>query len=254
LIARDYGFRTLAVPHNIESLVPEQVETITRPRSGFRSLQNEIDQFKHDSASVCISREEQWLLNVSGVQAGFLPYFPIPDDELNLLRLRIQRKPAKPKKFLVLGSACNPPVRRGIMELVSIVGPIAVRRGYRIEVVGNQVNELRLDSFGGAVVNRGRLSDTELAEIMSETSAAIVFQRQGCGALTKIPELLVAGIPVFGNANAIRSTSQYEGVYEFDTIDELESLMLDELPMPVPPSRPTVLEERFVKLLSSMGS
>jgi len=245
-IASEFGFKSVAVPQNIESLVPEQTDEVALPRAGWGALRNEVNHFRLDAATFCISREEQWFLNVNGIDAGCLPYFPIPDWEAELLGLRQIRRPALPRRFLILGSAANPPVRRGIVELANLAGPIAAKLGCHIDVAGNDTQELKIDPCSGAVTNHGTVSAEHLSSLLMETTAAIVLQRAGCGALTKLPEFLIAGIPVIANANALRSAYHYRGVHEFESNEELEALMQADLPVPPPPDRPRMHETRFI--------
>jgi hypothetical protein len=81
---------------------------------------------------------------------------------------------------------------------------------------------------------------------MASSEKAVVFQTRGSGALTRIPELLLAGLPVICNPHAARSAQQYDGVEIFDTDEELVSLLNARAPMPVPPDRPVQAEERLL--------
>jgi hypothetical protein len=55
--------------------------------------------------------------------------------------------------------------------------------------------------------------------------AAIVYQECGSGALTKICEFLLAGVPVLANQHAARSYYNCSGVIEFASVAELPLLI-----------------------------
>ena len=251
-LAREFGFRSFALPENIESLVPDQHDDVAFPSAGLGALRNELRQFRLDHAVSCISREEQWLLNVSGIDAGFLPYFPIPAWEQELLQLRRHRSPVA-NRFLLLGSAGNPPVRNGMLEIIRLAAPITAGGRAEIHVAGNETEQFAVHDLGPGVVLHGTLPTAALNELMRTCRAALVYQRQGCGALTKVPEFLIAGIPVIGNANALRSAHHLDGAYEFGGVDELESLMTADLPAPGPPARPAADEARFLQTLHRLA-
>jgi hypothetical protein len=252
-LAREFGYRSFALPENIESLVPDQYDDIAFPAAGLGALRNELRQFRLDHAVSCISREEQWLLNVSGIDAGFLPYYPIPPWEEELLELRRTRRPSR-NRFLLLGSAGNPPVRQGMLELLRLASPIAGRCGAEIHVAGNETEQFAAHDLGPGVILHGTVTSAALSDLMRNCCAALVYQRQGCGALTKVPEFLIAGIPVIGNANALRSAHHLDGVYEFSRVEELESLVQADLPAPATPPRPAAEEARFIHTLRSLAS
>ena len=66
------------------------------------------------------------------------------------------------------------------------------------------------------------------------------------GFLTRIPDMLVAGIPVIVNQIAARSTSGYSGVYSYQYPEELNLWLDKELPMPSLPEKPEYAEKAFI--------
>jgi hypothetical protein len=63
----------------IESLVPGQTDRVVGSNSVAKALEIEVKQLAKADLVVCISREEQWLLNAFGIAADCLPYFPTAD-------------------------------------------------------------------------------------------------------------------------------------------------------------------------------
>jgi hypothetical protein len=72
-------------------------------------------------------------------------------------------------------------------------------------MVGSHVDELVPRNHGVPRLEvRGKVSDRELTELLTQVGTALVPQRMGFGALTRIPELACAGVPslVFPHAAA----------------------------------------------------
>jgi len=59
----------------------------------------------------------------------------------------------------------------------------------------------------------------------------ICYQESGAGALTKIREMLLAGVPVLANAHACRSYDEYRGagLVEFADLGDLDRATADVL-------------------------
>jgi hypothetical protein len=251
--AADAGVRLLAVPQNLESLVEGQHDVTTRSTRPEVNLRDEIQRLRLAAAVFCISYEEQWLLADCGIQAEVLPYFPVAEIEAGLLRLRTRRDPARPARFLVIGTAGNPPVRAGMIELLRQAGPVARRCGCELHVAGYDTEQLA-GQLGEATVLHGSVSADELTRLMTTARGALIWQRSGSGALTRIAECLLAGLPVLANEIAARSYHHFPGIHLFRSADELAELMTADLPMPSAPSRPVKDETRFIERLRSLAS
>ena len=67
--------------------------------------------------------------------------------------------------------------------------------------------------------------------------------------LTKIPEMLAAGIPVIANRIAARSASHFSGVYIYDSLEELHDLLNKQFGEITIPSLSKNVEARFVRAI-----
>jgi glycosyltransferase involved in cell wall biosynthesis len=105
------------------------------------------------------------------------------------------------------------------------------------------INELELSSEFKII---GSLSNRDLLDVMSETTAVLIHQRYGLGSLTKIPEMLIAGIPVIANNIAARSYYDYNGIHIYNNIQELAQLMSQTFLVPEVPLPPLQDEKRFI--------
>jgi glycosyltransferase involved in cell wall biosynthesis len=239
--------------------VPENIYTAERGfrdfwsgRRGLAALERELEFLRRCHAVFCISREEQWLLRVQGIEADHLPYYPPRQLEEFLRDVRRRRRPPAARRFLLLGTALHLPTGRGLEDqlraLCSKPGP----GGYRIDVAGRGTEGLKSAVASPNVVIHGTVSQEHLGELLAETSAAIIHQRPSVGALTRIPELLLAGVPVIANVDASRSAWMLPGVMHFDSTEELEALMDGPLPVPPVPERPLRAEQRFCEAVREL--
>jgi hypothetical protein len=71
----------------------------------------------------------------------------------------------------------------------------------------------------------------------------------GAGAVTRIPEALLAGIPVIANRNAARDQPETPGVHVYEDAAEFAELVRARLPYPPPPPEPVAAQRRFTEQL-----
>jgi hypothetical protein len=112
---------------------------------------------------------------------------------------------------------------------------------------------------GENVVFKGPLSDEDLDNMLVKIKGCIAYQGDGSGALTKICEFLLAGVPVLANSHAARSYYNTPGVFEFTDIHDIAraSKLLDSAEMEVPiPGRPdsAALLSEIESLLGDEGT
>jgi hypothetical protein len=244
--AKNAGMRLVVVPQNIESLRPGAREA----RTGHvfpRWFEYELDHLALADRVFTISREEQWLLRLREIDAAYLPFFPDPVQRERWLALR-QRRSGPYDRLVVLGSAVNPPTRAGMHDLLTWMRTQDSMTP--IHVMGYGTESLR-DLAGGRIVIHGGVDDSVLEEHLLRARAVILHQRAAIGALIRISEMLLAGVPVLASAIAARSTSHYAGVSVYESFADLASLLeresWDVPPVPTPPSS---FERDFIDTVS----
>lgn len=228
------GVPVVALCHNIEALSRSQVL-----EEGQRELlASELCYIRLCSLAVTISREETFLLRNLGINALYHPYFPVSQISERMLRIRTKRRGAG-NDFLLVGTANNAPTMKGMQEMMrrwsSINKSIA---GARLIVAGYGTDPLRDFADGKNVIFKGAVSSEELDEILLGIGACIAYQEDGSGALTKICEFLLAGIPVLANSHAARSYYNLPGVVEFTETADLARA--SRLIATVPPDFPLI--------------
>ena len=221
------GARIIGYPHNMESLVPTQVDAITRKEAPYW-LYEEIERLKQCDEVYCISKEETWLLQVFGVNAKYYPYYPPKEVEQELLeirKLRERRKANKVRQYLILGSATNPPTRMGMQELIDYFAQHKDSTIF-IQVAGYQTERLKVPD-GSENVNFGTVSSEKLRALLVETDGIIIYQPATSGALTRIVENRIAGIPIYANFGAARDYFNLPDVHVYNSMEELREMLCD---------------------------
>lgn len=210
------GHRVIGMPHNIESLV--------RGKSVI-ALGAEVSNLRLCDAIFTISKEETWLLRLLGLNAHYLPYYPPQAAESFFLSIRREReqRASKPcKVFSLLGSATNAPTRSGMQALVDFAATQDLP--FKLIVAGYGTESLNPVS-NSQIVFRGALSNDELEKLLIDIDGIVIFQPPTTGALTRIPEMLLAGIPVFSNFNAARNYFGVSGIELYNTFEELFDML-----------------------------
>lgn len=250
-LAEDNKYKTIAVPQNIESLVASYGD-YPNLKSVLSNLENEVCHLAKSDAIFCISREEQWLLKLFGIESDFLPYYPAKQIFNELLDIRKSRTSSEKSRFLVLGTANNPPTLIGMIEQIKILVEIRKEVSFEVDIAGYGTESLGEHCIDANINLLGTISVSKLHDLMKGAIAVLIHQKAGVGALTRIPEMLIAGIPVIANANACRSAFTYEGTYCYDDKSELAELMTKNLSMPEVLPRPKEAEKRFIDSLLAL--
>lgn len=245
--AAQMGLKVVALPHDLVTL-----NRVPAPEPG-PELAREVLGLKRCDGLFTISREEQWLLGLFGCPADFLPYFPPAALEASLLRARQNRRPPANAPILLLGSISNPQTRAGVEHQLQLLRSAAPAPGRRVILAGNGTEALA--ALAGANVEvRGAVSDEALATLMAESAVLWTYQAAGTGALTRIVEALLAGLPVAGGGVALRSTAHLRDVYPVETVAELAALLPLLPPVAAQPVPPLQAEQELVKKVTALAA
>ncbi len=235
---------------NIESLADKNKDFF----NGDLFPQTFLTEIKHLQQAdyiFCISREEQWLLKLFEIQAEYLPYYPPKSLEEKLLEIREKREKTEKKNFLILGSVTNKPTRLGVIELINWLNQVNNNIDFQVDIAGYGTETLEEYCQNSNIKLHGSVTPEELINLQETTQAIIVHQIAASGVLTRIPEMLIAGIPVIGNSIACRSSFGYSGVYCYDNMAELQQLLTMDFPVPDILVRSINCEQNFVNCLKN---
>ncbi|RZK39376.1 MAG: hypothetical protein EOO90_19010 [Pedobacter sp.] len=224
-VLNENGIPFFAIPHNIESLVEGN-------KSPFSSLDSpkwlfeELNCLALSDNIFTISKEEQWLLSVNKIESNYLPYYPTELLKSSLLQIREQKSNQnfniKKLNILLLGTFYNKPTFDGFVELIE---HLKKYDNLTINVCGFGSEQLKGKYTENNVKIMGSLKNNELDDIIIKSDFGIIHQRPSSGALTRIPELLIAGLPLFVNIHAARSSPSNEGLQIYNSIPELLDLI-----------------------------
>ena len=213
------GIPMVAVCHNIESLSAGQVAE----DSAMRLLEQEIGILKSSTLVITISREEDWLLNNLGLSSHFFPYFPVEAVRNRMAAIRRQRLKTEKSGYLVMGTAHNIQTRLGMERLIHLWNRYELSKKHGpLRVAGHATEKfITLPDSRSGIELLGGVADEELDNLLAQTKGCICYQESGAGALTRIPELLLAHVPVLANTYAARTYSGNRGILEFRRLEDL---------------------------------
>ncbi|MGK7894471.1 MAG: hypothetical protein AB4372_12800 [Xenococcus sp. (in: cyanobacteria)] len=247
-IKKKYQVPLIALPHNIESFFMIHFKNRNSHKL-FDYLKQELKGLKTADFVFAVSVEEQIFLRNYGIEAEYLPYYPGQRLIDIYSDIRQARKISQKQSFLILGSAKNHANVEGFLQLTDWINNFVNDRYLEVKLVGNQTESLK-DSLNYPWLQIcGTATETELKQYLTETRAVLIHQTKGLGVLTRIPEMLVAGIPIIANRIAARSATHLPGVYIYDSPEELHHLLtqeFEEVPMPQPPKN---AESRFIQAI-----
>ena len=219
------GAKIIAYPHNLESLVPTQQDNTSHKLAPYW-LYEEVERLKMCDEVYAISKEETWLLQLFGVNAKYFPYYPPKAAEDEFLSIKEQRKnidKCSTKSYLILGSATNPPTRIGMQNLIDFFAS-KENLPYLVYVGGYKSETLDCKTHP-QIEYYGTLSVEKLQELLINVDGIIINQPTTSGALTRIVENRIAGIPVYANFGAARDFYNLPDVHVYESFEELDEML-----------------------------
>ncbi|MFZ2900370.1 MAG: glycosyltransferase [Saprospiraceae bacterium] len=249
--ARSAGLKVVALPHNLESLVPNPTPSNIRPGKAAH-FNNEIKVLSQCDAVFTISHEETWLLKLFDINAHFLPYYPTSETLDYLKDIREVRKELPQEGYLIMGSAGNYPTQKGILELIETVGNSIQLETFKIAGFGTEQFRKSVQPYLNIQL-LGELSNQQLFSEIASTKGVIIHQPPTTGMITRITELLIAGVPVICNYISARSYYGVEGIHIYQKKEDLRELV--KAPLPVPPSPKSIekWEKHFISILEELN-
>jgi hypothetical protein len=228
----------------------QNIETLSYPQIPFEK-QKDLFSKELDTLALCdlvisISREDTWLLRNFKIPAFFFPYFPPEQIKKRLLTIRQHRQKNKKENIMLLGNAGNMATRKGMEKVLQYWRTSGLSRsfgrlwavGYKTDIFFKEMNSDNDMEFLGS------LPEVQLDEKLGTVKACLCYQEGGGGALTRISEMLVAGVPILASSHAARTYHNMKGVIEFRDLENLEEALKqvdpfdgngEEIPIPSEP-------------------
>lgn len=254
--ARDAGTGLIGLPHNLEVWQQDTPRDFYSGEGLPHSVHREAVFTSLCDVVFCISREEQWLLANYGANADFLPYHPPADELVRLQTIRTARTSAPPDgmEFFAIAACSNRKNREGMIALAETVAGMPADPDFHLHVGGFGSQDLQPLFPAGRCTFHGEMEPTQVDALMRRCKGAIVYQRTGVGALTRIPELLCAGIPVLANPHAARSATHMAGVHLFHNGPDLLEQARSPLPLPPMPEPDRAAEQRLLDWVARLAT
>lgn len=250
LFKERYNKKVFSFPHNVESLVPGQHSDIFKNHQAW--FFNELKYLKQCNHVFTISREEEWLLQTYGIKASYLPYYPIVKVEQELGRIRKKRQDLLfQNSFLIVGSVTNIPTYNGILSLLNFICSTSWPGDVKFIVAGFGTECFKEFEIHNFIKVLGSVSDDEFSKLLVETKLVLINQQASTGALTKIIEFLISGIPVVCNKASSRSYQSYNGVTEFSDFNELNEILVGGFNIPDLPEKPLTFYDNAIKIIET---
>lgn len=181
-------------PHNIEYMVPNQIQKYFR--SPDHAYAAEMKVYRSSNEVYAISDFDAAVLRSQSIdRVKVLSYIP-EKFEFSRLQLISERRKNLPQYngILILGTAYNPPTYAGIFKLLQLIKEQDSARSYVLAGFGT---EMLVSAAPKNVEVRGCVSDIELNALLVSSQALLVYQVPTSGMLTRIIEARIAGIPVY---------------------------------------------------------
>jgi len=194
-LAKKNSLPVIALPSNLEAFCKVLMQGRPSTRV-LHYLKQEVTGLKQADAVFTISIEEQILYRNFGVEANYLPYYP-PQRLIDFYtEIRRQREITEPQHYLILGSVINQLTYEGVAELLTWLMDTTGSQTPKIVLAGNGTETLKGQWNFPWLKICGTVSQPELRDLLISSKAVLVHQKRGLGFLTRIPDMLVAGIPV----------------------------------------------------------
>lgn len=187
----------------------------TAVRAAGAFLGDELLLHARADRSWLLSKVEQGFLSSLGLPAEYVPFYPAGDAMTQLLALRGKRSADTIDSglFVISGS----PIHQNNIALANFLATLDQARlapSVCIAVVG--FDDLPGDLaryFHSKVQFLGRLDTAAFDDLLVRARAVLVPQIAGFGCLTRIPEMLAAGIPVLADAMTASATDAVPGTF-----------------------------------------
>jgi len=251
--AKKNNKKVIALPHNLESLVPAQKSMLTGKLSP-NGFEFEINVLKRCDAVFAISREETLMLKLFGINAFYLPYYPTREVEqylLSIRKMREKRAENQKKQILLMGSAMNPPTRLGMESRIRFFEKNKTENTVlRVGGFGTELLRSKITDF--TQINMlGELSKEQLETELINSDALLIHQPPTTGALTRIIEMLIAGIPVLVNDDSARSYWGCDGLIVYENDEQLIDFLSRDFVLPGLPTKPNY--NLFIETVKSVN-
>ena len=251
IAAKESGIPVIALPHNIDSLTSD----VYNYASYGKCMALEMEALSFANKVFAISQNDSWLHHQFDIKSLILSYYPTLKKEAYLLYIRSMRdqRPMQ-KRFLIPGSANNPKTKEGLIKLLNAISIQLLPEDIYFDVIGIETQSCQIPGLSNQIVFYGEVTHEKYLSLAINCTACVAYQEKGTGALTRVMDMLLAGIPVLGNYMALRGWMDLDGVYLFNEWNEFNDLLNKSFNNPKVPERQKKEENNFISSLYSLSA
>ena len=224
LLCNQHGLKVIVLPHNLESLVKNRKSAV----SGLESpdwFNEELSFLKLCDTVFTISLEDQWLLSLHGIFANYLEYLPsasVIDQSINIASYR--KKHQVDNFYLMLGTAHNIPTSDGMRTIINYFIKHQLKLNLVIAGFGTELLAEQFKSLPQNIKIIGSVDQKNFNDLLKKCKALLIYQTNASGLLTRIPEFMIAGIPIVANNISLRSFHNLKGLHTLNHLGVLKHL------------------------------
>jgi glycosyltransferase involved in cell wall biosynthesis len=241
-INAQYGIPTVCCIQNLEAFDLGVLDHNDRWQIYARTVDfaNEFRVLAQCAERLFISRVEAGLISGLGLSSHYYPYVPVGAIRQHLEVIRQERSKGQIKSglFLMLGSAGHSTTKESFAWFIQNAQKYGLPKGVRVVVCGSQTDKLLPagDQVPGLEL-RGWLEQDVLEQLLVQAKAVLVPQRFGFGAITRLPEMACAGVPVIASRHSVYAIDPTPGLYTVDDswdawYTTMEQLAKDKVSLP----------------------
>jgi hypothetical protein len=182
-------------------------------RAAFTHLANELLTYAAAERSWFLSKVETGLVHAAGLSASYLPYYPVGKSVDILAKIRAQRDTQHIKTGLFVVNGNNIDQNRMSLDVfIKRLSAEGLPSGAKIVIVGTDRRPASLEAANQpGIIFKGYLPQNEFDALMAKANAVLVPQSCGFGCLTRVPDMLCAGIPVIADTMVADATGKLPG-------------------------------------------
>lgn len=217
-INQQLGIPTIICAQNVESLdgvAPLRSDQERETYQAALAFAYEFRVLARCDYRFFISKVETGLVGGLGAPSHYYPYLPVGEIRNALEKTRAQRasSPAEKGLFLLLGTTGHTTTRHAFEWFLANIRQRGLPSGARVVVCGQGTESLL--PAGAALPHvelRGWVSQEELESLLQRVDAVLIPHTTGFGALTRLPEMALAGIPTIVSDHAGQAIDLPPGV------------------------------------------
>lgn len=210
----------IAIPHNIECMVPGQMPLYFRTKK--QLFDCEITGLKKAERCFAISKFDRAILSSFEINTELLPYFPSQNDlqKLDLIKSKRAAYQKNHSTLFLMGSVTNPPTFNGFKSFIQEFSKQDTEFKLVVAGYGTEIfSEFQSDK----IKILGPLSDSEIEEQLASCKAVIINQPQTTGFLTKIIELNLCNVPMLVTSDYFQAEAlENYGVFKIENLKEFK--------------------------------